>query len=196
MKARLLILCVAAILLPPSVPAPAAQRRVARQTEFGMDTPIRRKVRVPGYVLQQMMEAIRRQGYTVTAETVADIASEARGSLVNLDDDGRDDLLVQGDPGANITGFWLFRNAGRRWGLVLYAVAHNLTIKRGLTRGYHDVEVVALSAAKGWGANYEFDGTRYKPAGCWERDLGVGKDGLWGPPKSVECSGSDVKPYR
>ena len=189
------IVIVCALFLPNAA-ALAVQRRGARtpkrQTEFGMEEPIRRRVKVARYVIEQMVRSERAEGLDVRA----DIASDADGALVNLNDDGKDDLLMRADPGANITGFWLFRNTGRRWELVLYTVALNLSVKKTRTNGFHDVEVVALSAVKGWVALYKFDGVKYKPGGCWEHDLGMGKDGEWGKAKRIQCSDSDVKPYR
>jgi hypothetical protein len=177
--------------------APIAQRRVTRrprrQTEFSMDEKIRPRLKVPRYVIAQMVRSERQDDRTISADEVAD---GAVGAPVNLNDDGREDLLVRADPGANITGFWLFRNTGRRWEIVLYTVALGVTIKRTRTNGFHDVEVVAASAVTGWEALYKFDGARYKPAGCWEHDLGVGKNGEWGPARRIACSGGDVKAYR
>lgn len=188
---------IACALFLSNAPALAVQRNVARvsrrQTDFVMGEPIRHRVKVPRYVIEQVARSERRDGQPISA---AEIASDAAGALVNLNDDGRDELLVRADPGANITGFWLFRNTGRRWELVLYTVAHDLAIKKSRTKGFHDVEVEALSAAKGWVALYKFDGVKYRPGGCWEHDLGVGKNGYWGPARRIQCSDSDVKPYR
>jgi hypothetical protein len=169
-----------------------APRRLRHETEFGYEGRMRRKVKVPRYVIEQMISSERAEGSSPSADT---FASNVDGKLVNLNDDGKDDLLVRADPGANITGFWLFRNAGRRWELVLYTVTLNLSIKKTRTNGFHDVEITALSAVKGWVALYKFDGVKYKPRGCWEHELGVGKNGEWGPAKPFQCSGSDVKPY-
>ena len=198
MKPRLLkcaaLICTVFLLCAAT---PQAQQRGARTlrrpTDFDMESRIKRRVKVPQYVIEQMVRSERRDGSSVSAE---EIASDAAGALVNLNDDGRDDLFVRADPGANITGFWLFRNTGRRWELVLYTLAHDLSIKKSRTKGFHDVEIEALSAATGWVALYKFDGVKYKPRGCWEHELGVGKNGYWGPAKPIPCSDSDVKPYR
>lgn len=185
-----------AAFVPDAAASPRARQRRAvaprLQTEFDMESPIKRRVKVPRYVVEQMGRAERAE----RAGVPADFANGAEGALMNLNDDGRDDLLVRADPGANITGFWLFRNTGRRRELVLYTVAASLSVKKTRTNGFHDVEVVAASAVKGWQAFYKFDGAKYKPGGCWERDLGVGKDGEWGKPRRIPCSGGDVKPYR
>jgi hypothetical protein len=157
-----------------------------------MEEPFGRRVKVPRYVIEQMIRSERAEGYPASAE---DFASDVDGALVNLNDDGRDDLLVRADPGANITGFWLFRGTGRRWELMLYTVAADISIKKARTHGFHDVEVTAASAVKGWTATYKFDGVRYRPSECWEYDLGVGKNGEWGNRKRIQCSDGS-KPYR
>lgn len=157
-----------------------------------MESAIKRRVKVPRYVIEEMARAERGEGLTVRA----DIADDADGALVDLNDDNKDDLLVRAEPGANITGFWLFRNTGRRWELVLYTVAAGLSIKKTHTNGFHDVEITAASAVKGWQAIYKFGSAKYRPVGCWEYDLGVSKDGGWGNQSRVPCSGDDVKPYR
>jgi hypothetical protein len=197
MNPRRLKCAATALIFAFSVPAvSSAQRRTSRQlryqTEFGYEGQIRRKVKVPRYVIEQMIRSERAEGFSPSADT---FASNVDGSLVNLNDDGRDDLLVRADPGANIIGFWLFRNTGRRWELVLYTVTLGLSIEKKRTNGFHDIEITAASAAKAWVALYKFDGTKYKPRGCWEHDLGVGKNGEWGPAKPFPCSGGDVKPY-
>ncbi len=150
---------------------------------------------MPRYVVEQMVRSERDDGQEVDDERAADIASSAEGTLVNLNDDKRDDLLVRADSGANITGFWLFRNMGRGWELFLFTVAADLFIRKTRTGGFHDVRIAAASAVTGWEATYKFDGTKYKPGACAEHDLGAGKNGEWGKGRRVKCGG-DVKPYR
>jgi hypothetical protein len=152
---------------------------------------MRPRVKVPHYVIEQMIRSERAEGFPASAET---FAFDVDGALVNLNDDGKDDLLVRADPGRNTVGYWLFRNTGRRWELVLYTISLDLSIKKTRTNGFHDVEITTLSAVKGQVVLYKFDGAKYEPRGCWEHDLGVGKNGEWGPAKPFPCSDSYVIP--
>jgi hypothetical protein len=194
---RLFAALLCALLLSGAA-AHAAQRRRARAgrftTEFGAEDRMTRALKIPDYVFEQMIRSERDAGRDVSDGGAARIREEVRGALVDLNDDGRADLLVRSDQGANVVGFWLFRNAGRRWEMVLYSVALNLIIKKRRTRGHRDVEAVSLSAVKGWVTDYEFDGARYRPASCWERDLGVGKGGLWGRARRVRCGEGGATP--
>ncbi|HEU5237263.1 MAG TPA: hypothetical protein VFU37_08995, partial [Pyrinomonadaceae bacterium] len=101
----------------------------------------------------------------------ASLAKRVQGSLVNLDNDGRPDLLVQGDDGANITGFWLFHNSKHRWKLVLATRALGLSLEKTYTNGLRDVTIEAASAVTLWGAKYEFLLDKYVPRKCWEQNL-------------------------
>lgn len=174
----LLALCFV-ILLVCSVAS--AQRRRAGQVSFGMEESIERPVRVPQYVIREIIRS---------EEHIA-FMDRFEGTLVNLNNDGRPDLLVQGDPGANITGFWVFRNTGRKWQLVLYTRALSLNLERTYRNGFRDVSVVAASAVMSFGADYRFNSRRYVPRRCGEQRIEEGARRRY-----ISCSGDPAKPYR
>lgn len=140
-----------------------AQRSPKRQPEqmtFGMETPIRAPRGVPAYVLRQMAEA----GDEVKPESV-------EGSLVNLNNDGKPDLIVQGDGGANVTGYWVFHSVGGRWVLVLHVRAFGLSVDKTFTNGYRDISASAMTAVTIMGATYNFDLEKYRPRECWNQSI-------------------------
>ena len=95
------------------------------------------------------------------------------GAKIDLDGDSRLDLLVQGDNGANITGFWIFHNEGKRQRLVLDTRGLGLFLLKRSHHGLRDIEVGAATATTLHTAIYRFDGRRYSSAVCWLEDLGV-----------------------
>lgn len=157
------------------------------QTSFGMETEIKRKHLIPRYVVEQIIK----NEECFSMEEIDSLSKKIEGSLINLNDDGKSDLFVQGDNGANITGFWLFRSSGGKWRLVLYSRAAWFDIKKTLTKGFHDIEIRAASAVTMWGSIYKFNGITYVPKLCWAADLG-----RRGEKRSYsKCPGSSIKPY-
>src|SRR5437763_9085488 len=94
---------------------------------FNAETPIRRPVKIPRSVLQQLEQhenvigcsSIR--GDRERSRRV-DLSKYFRAALVNLDNDGNVDLVIQPEPGAclsaNTAPFWVFRNTGKGYQLV------------------------------------------------------------------------------
>ena len=164
-----------------------AQAQTGKQTSFGMETDIKRKYRIPRAVIAQIVK----NEELYSTEDINRLAEKLEGSLVNLNRDRQPDLFIQGDNGANITGFWLFRNMGSKWKMVLYSRAAWLDIKRTLTKGFYDVEIHAASAVTMWGSVYKFDGVKYVPRGCWESDMQQRRQ----KKNYYRCSGSSKKPY-
>jgi hypothetical protein len=74
------------------------------------------------------------------------------------------DLVILGEgplTGANVIMFWVFRNTGHGYDLVLRAGGHDLHIKRHRTNGYRDIEADSVTSMKFNSKIYRFDGTRY-----------------------------------
>lgn len=157
------------------------------QTTFAMEEEIKKPHSIPKYVVREII----RNDENSQASDFADFSGRLKGALVNLNNDRRPDLLVQGDPGANITGFWLFRNAGGKWKMVFYTRAAWLDLLKTSNRNFYDVEIHAATAVKMWGSLYKFDGRRYVPQKCWEE----AESGKKSQRKYYRCSGSSVKPY-
>lgn len=159
----------------------------AAQTSFGMEMKIKKSQRIPRYIVKQIIK----NEESFAAGDIDDLSKRLKGSLVNLNNDRKPDLFVQGDDGANITGFWLFRNAGAKWELILYSRAAWLDIKNVKSKGFRNVEIHAASAVRMWGSRYEFDGAKYIPKRCWE-EIETGKKIKR---EYFQCSGSLMKPY-
>lgn len=161
-----------------------------------METPFKRRVQVPHYVVEQIARAERADGKALDREAANFAGQIEQAAIVNLNDDRRPDLIVEGDGGANITGFWLFRHTGRRWELVLSTRAAGLSIGKVKTNGYRDVTIEAASAVTLWSSIYKFRSGRYVPFRCWEQQLGVGENGMPGSRRYFKCADDAVKPYR
>ena len=175
--------------------APAQRNRGSRageQISFAMEATIQRPYRVPKYVLEQIVPNDDLVEPEAREQAAASLAERVQGSLVNLNNDNKPDFLVQGDDGANITGFWLFRNVGQRWQLVLATRALGISLGKTYTNGFRDLSVEAASAVMLFGATYKFDLERYVPRECWEQNLSGRNKRI----KYVKCSESEEKPYR
>lgn len=190
---KTLAACLVALLV--GIAASAQRNRTSgsgEQSTFAMETPIKRPYRVPKYVIEQIVRNDDLVEPANREEAVASLAERVRGSLINLDNDGKPDFLVQGDDGANITGFWIFRNVGQRWRLVLATRALGISLDKTYTNGLHDISVEAASAVVLYGTTYKFDLERYVPRECWERNL-TGRNKKI---RYFKCSEDSVKPYR
>ena len=175
-------------LLFGSVCAVAICAQRGGQISFGVETDIKKTHRIPRYVIEQIVQNEK----NFSAADIAPLSERIKGALVNLNNDNKPDLFVQGDDGANITGFWLFRNANGKWKMVLYSRAAWLQLSKNLTNNFRNVQIQAASAATLWGTTYKFDGVKYVAKSCWEADLSKRKQ----TKKYFQCSGSSVKPYR
>lgn len=163
------------------------------QTIFSMEDEIKKPVEIPRYVFEQIVKngAIKPTSAAQLNEEIARLERDSKAALVNLNDDGKADLLVQGDSGANITGFWLFRNLRGKWQYMLETRALGLSIDKEKTKGYRNISISAASASVYWESTYKFNGKNYLPKICSETTMNGKKQRK----KIIPCSGSVRKPY-
>ncbi len=99
-------------------------------------------------------------------------ASWFSASQIHLSGAEQDDLLVQPISSPERAGcfhgvdccawFWVFRQVGKRYELVLKVFAGALSVRDTTSKGYRDIEV-ASGNAKGYATmTFRFDGLRYK----------------------------------
>ena len=77
---------------------------------------------------------------------------------------GKADLLVRAEPplaGANTDYFWIFRNSGSGYVLLLGGQAHDLEIRTRRSHGFRDIAMIAMTAAELHTTVYRFNGKRY-----------------------------------
>ena len=176
------------IVLAVAMSSAAPQKaKTEYQKEFGAEIDVVRPVELPDGVFKQILE---NGGGLYVDESPAQFRKRIVGTFIDLDGDKNQDFLVQGDNGANITGFWLFRYSGGRMRLVLHVRALGLWIGPKSSRGIKIVEAGAASASMYWGARYVFARGRYSPIKCWEEDLLTRKRRLF------RCRLEDSMPYR
>jgi hypothetical protein len=137
-----------------------------------MEDTFKRTVKLPRYVIKQMALSDETLSHAEREEYAAELPGRVQGVLVNLNNDGKADLLVKGDDGANVTGFWVFRNLGGKYQLVFEARAFVLELRRAYTNGFRDISIEKMSAATLWGVLLKFDGQKYRAVKCWEQELG------------------------
>ena len=158
-----------------------AQEKRKHQSSFGIETPIQKPYRVPNAVVA-----------AIKSQLEYELRGQLEGSLVYLNNDRKAELLVQGNAGANITSFWLFRRSHGEWKQILQTVAAWVAIENSRRKGFRNVSILAASAVTAWGSQYRFNGSRYVPVRCWEEAMG-GKNRRKG---YFRCSGDSIKPYR
>ena len=165
-----LVFCLMATTL---VAAGAQGRPVAphQQTDFsaeaeGADHP----VPVPDDVLKQLEkdESVLQALKNADPQVQTPPSTWFSASKVHLARPKEQDLVVLGEgplTGANVIIFWVFRNTGRGYDLVLRTRGHDLHIKRHRTNGYRDIEADSVTSMKFNAELFRFDGTHYVSSG-------------------------------
>lgn len=166
-----LLLLLTAILNEETV---AQKRTTLPQTEFGMETPIKKPMPVP----QKIVTAFDIDRSLLTA------------SLIDLNNDKQPELLVQSSAGANVTEFRIYRKVRGSWRQVLATIAHSVWVDKKPNRGFRNINIAAASAVTVWQSTYKFNGAKYLPAVCTEQRSGKDKK-----PRNIPC-GAAEKPYR
>jgi hypothetical protein len=149
-----------------------AQRHASARfpTTFQMEEPIASPKKISSAVLRQIL----RSDDTLlwVDETIAHLRTRINGTFIDLNGDRIKDFLVQGTDGANITGFWIFRNVGGRQRLVLYTRALGIYLLRDRHHGFRDIDVGAATAVTLCRTLYRFNGNHYIPKRCWTENMG------------------------
>lgn len=162
----LLLLC-GAVYVEEAAAQDASGRR--EQTSFGVEEAVRRPVPVPPDVLRGLGQD--EKVLACLTENAGNAAVEIpaawfAASAIDLNGDRRPDLVVKPENsclyGANIAPFWVFRNTGRGYALVLRTDALNLQILPARTRGYRNIRARAASARQVFARLYRFDGESYR----------------------------------
>jgi len=183
-----LLLIVLAVVASIAAPQKAKKQY---QHEFGAEVDVRRPVHLPGRVFRQVL---KNGGGLYVDESPAQFKKRVVGTFIDLDGNARRDFLVQGDHGANITGFWLFRNVNGRMRLVLHVRALSLWIGPKSSQGVKVVEAGAASASRYWGVRYVFAKGQYRPIKCWEEEFVI--DEAAKKKRRFPCSRDGSMPYK
>lgn len=150
---------------------------VKEQTSFSSEGVISNQVKLPADVLKQLSEY--ENGRLSECQRDADIrkptsAEHFAASKINLDGDGRQDLLVQAQTGcfmgAHNTTFWLFvdvdRKSNARYKLVFDTAVDFLKVLKTSANGYRDIETASHTAVELYTIRWKFDGRKYVKSEC------------------------------
>jgi hypothetical protein len=83
---------------------------------------------------------------------------------IHLSKSDQQDLVILGEgplAGANVIMFWIFRNTGHGYDLVLRTGGHDLHVKRRRSNGYRDIETDSVTMMQPNSELFRFDGRRY-----------------------------------
>jgi hypothetical protein len=150
------------------------------QTIFGLEEPLHRPVALPSAALH----ALRRDDYAKACikqhPDVNELGAWFTASEIDLNNDGRLDLVVQASEraplclkGANIGPFWVLQNLGDKYRIVLRAHLLGIEVIRRKTRGFSDIKGTAATAVDVLTTAYQFDGTTYRPRKRMRKSIGA-----------------------
>jgi hypothetical protein len=151
----------------------------ADQSQFSMETdavPIQHPKDVPESALQ----LLRNDRLVLNCSRAAKMSPDQVPALwfvaseTHLDGHNEKDLVVQRRDlhlgpapnaclmGVNVKPFWIFRETGMGYSLVLFVAAHDLKILETRSKGLRDVRASAMTAVTGYSATYKYDGEKYQ----------------------------------
>jgi len=157
---RILLICALCTLFAVVVAQAAAQHR--------------RRIVVPKEIIQQLLttdkdikELVESEHYTATT-----LAKELRARTIELNNDKRQELVVQGF--CSVTGncsTWIYHKSKKGYQLILDSKeAQVVETRRTLTNGYRDIVLAVTGGAFDSDlALYKFDGKQYQLKECFER---------------------------
>lgn len=157
---------------------PAKQTAVVKeQTSFSSEGKISNQVKLSADVLKQLSEY--ENGRLSECQRDADIskqnsAEHFAASKINLNGDGRQDLLVQAQTGcfmgAHNTTFWLFTGVNQKsnadYKLVFDTAVDSLRVLRTSANDYRDIETASHTAVELYTIKWKFDGRKYVKSEC------------------------------
>jgi hypothetical protein len=150
---------------------------VREQTSFSSESKISNLVKLPANILKRLSEY--ENGRLAECQRDTDVrkqnaAEHFAASKINLNGDGRQDLLVQAQTGcfmgAHNTTFWLFvdvnqkSNAGYK--LIFDTAVDSLRVLRTSANGYRDIETASHTAVELYTIKWKFDGRKYVKSEC------------------------------
>ena len=147
------------------------------QTSFSSEGKISNRVKLPANILKQLSDydsgrlaQCQQDEYT----RKSNIAEHFAASQININRDGRTDLIVQAQSpcfmGAHNTTFWLFINANQKSGgkyqMVFDISVDFLKILKTASNGYRDIETASHTAVELYTIKWKYDGQKYQKSEC------------------------------
>ncbi len=142
---------------------------------FHAEKTIAHPVKIPVSILKQLYrEEMGDENAVIDTTEFPYAKGTAAASFVQLGNGQNDAMLVQGNDGANTTGFWIFLKRGKNWKLILADRGLDLRLKKLPRSGIREVEVASCHVYGCYHRFYKFDGKRYYPYRCYEEtDKGI-----------------------
>jgi len=155
-----------------------AQKQPKPETDFDLELPMARIVRVPPAVLHQLAAHHDVQELLAARNgSAAEVLGAFEAAPAHINTDGREDLVVRNSllDGANIGPFWLFTRTAHGYNLVFFTRSHGISILRPVASGYHDLMARSATAVELSETRYRYDGRAYQPKDCTLTDLETDK---------------------
>ena len=152
----------------PAQAQPRSRKSHDEQSHFGAEVRVSRPVKLHPDVLSTLRKDKRSQTCLRKGQSPENIPSSwFVASAIHLDDDKATDVIVgAANPcllGANIAPFWVFRNTGGGYQLVLQVETLSLDVLKSRTHGVRDIRTVAATANTTSTVDYSIDDGVYKP---------------------------------
>jgi|GEM_PF-1629288 len=183
---RLVTLALVILASSATAHASTAKKQLTLETEFALESPMARTVRVPPAVLQQLAAHHDVKDFLDgTRGSAAEVLGDFEAAPAHINTDGAEDLVVRNSrlDGANIGPFWLFTRSAHGYNLVFFTRGLGISILKPVAHGYHDLKVSSATAGELFETWYRFDGREYRAKECTSTDLSTDRK------VGVPCSG-------
>jgi hypothetical protein len=171
MKAALVLVISIFMLLATFPPYIGAQSHPKQdeQTDFQEDEAIQHPVSLPKPILDLLAKSDRVKDCLKYNKSLKEIsASWFEAGAVTLGRNASNGFVVKGKESclwaADASWYWIFRQTGGEYDMVLSNAGNALSLLNSYTGGYRDVEVFRASAAELSTTKYKFNGTVYEIA--------------------------------